>query len=422
MHNSYYKKIAETRFQDSMTQEKEQATWAATTLGDRTAKHLAKDGFSHYPLIFLGLLVCVSLISLFFLSPDPAAQCSPNVAYLNCERPVAQQPQEISYRDRGRAYLRMGETERAINDFDEALRRDPRDSETLLNRAKAFRTLGQIYKAEADYEAVIKLGDRVADAYFGRGVMYVESGAYSHALIEFTRAIDLAPHEIVNYLWRGYAELEMGAANSALTDFDKALELDPGDADALRLRSRALYELDRFAEAIENADRAIAHAASQSRKAELWRRRGLARLKLPSRDDAALKAALADLQKASAGDAQSAAWQATLCYDLAIFGLAEQAGAYCDLAMQLDPEGAETRGTRAYVHVALKRWPEARADLDYAIAKAPDMADFRFLRGYVLEQMGDPEAARQDYAASRRIDPDIEKAMHKIGIVPAGQK
>lgn len=399
-----------------MMTEKDAGSWAALPLGDRTAKHLAKDGLGYLPLIFLAILCTASLLSLLFLSPLPASQLNcrqfANPAYMNCDPPQSEQPTEISYRDRGRAYLRKGEYERAINDFDEALRRDPADAESLLNRAEASFNLGKIDQANADYEAVIKLGSLVAEAYFGRGSMYVEREEFARGIIDLTHAIDHAPNEALYLIWRAYAYLGLGSYDSALSDAGVALRSDPNNVDVWWIKAKAHYYRGQFEEAMTSYNQGILVLGNRTGYPQLWHGRALTALKLSA------DTALADMKLASERAREDASWQVTICTDLADSGFAEDALFYCDRAVALASADGEFSGVRASAYLRLSRWADALSDLDHAVANSPTSAHLLFLRAYAQERLGHSEEARVDYATARRLDGGIDQVMREAGVVP----
>jgi Tfp pilus assembly protein PilF len=54
-------------------------------------------------------------------------------------------------------YLSIGNLDRAIADFDEAIRRDPKDAKVYDHRAMAYRTKGDVSRAEADHAEAVRL-------------------------------------------------------------------------------------------------------------------------------------------------------------------------------------------------------------------------------------------------------------------------
>jgi tetratricopeptide (TPR) repeat protein len=71
----------------------------------------------------------------------------------------------INYNYRGLAYNRKGENDRAIADYTEALRLDPKYAMAYDNRALAYRSKGDTDRAIANYDKAIQLKPDLAEAY-----------------------------------------------------------------------------------------------------------------------------------------------------------------------------------------------------------------------------------------------------------------
>jgi tetratricopeptide (TPR) repeat protein len=112
----------------------------------------------------------------------------------------------VSYFHRGLAYHRTQEHDRAIEDFDEA----------------------------------IKLRPGFLNAYFQRGDAHFANGNYDRAIEDFTEVVMLDPTDSIAFRYRGDVHLAKGDADSAVRDYNEALRLDPEDGAALEARERAL--------------------------------------------------------------------------------------------------------------------------------------------------------------------------------------
>jgi tetratricopeptide (TPR) repeat protein len=75
----------------------------------------------------------------------------------------------IALRGRGNAYVDKGQPERAIEDYDQALRLAPHGSGIFVNRGIAYAALGQFDRAIQDYDEALRLKPDFAEAYYFRG-------------------------------------------------------------------------------------------------------------------------------------------------------------------------------------------------------------------------------------------------------------
>ena len=63
----------------------------------------------------------------------------------------------MAYSNRGLAYHYLGQLDRAIEDYDEAIRLNPNLAETYYNRGRAYKEQGKKAEAIADFEKSIAL-------------------------------------------------------------------------------------------------------------------------------------------------------------------------------------------------------------------------------------------------------------------------
>ena len=64
----------------------------------------------------------------------------------------------LAYYNRGLAYVTLGQHERAIQDFDEAIRLNPQYAEVYNNRGGAYEAIGKSIEAERDFAKAKELG------------------------------------------------------------------------------------------------------------------------------------------------------------------------------------------------------------------------------------------------------------------------
>jgi tetratricopeptide (TPR) repeat protein len=148
-----------------------------------------------------------------------------------------------AYHIRGRVYSDKDENDRAIADYDQAIRLDPKGANAYFNRAAAFRRKGDYDRAVTDYDQFIRLKPTDPDGYYYRGTAYDSEGDYDRAIADYDQAIRLDPKDSYPYERRGNSHYNKGDYDSAVADYDQALRLKPDLADAARFRNIAIAKI-----------------------------------------------------------------------------------------------------------------------------------------------------------------------------------
>ena len=97
----------------------------------------------------------------------------------------------IAYSNRGVAYWKKSEYDRAIADYTEAIALDPNDAIAYSNRGVAYKKKGEVDRAIADHTTAIALDPDYAIAYFNRGVAYRKKGDKEQAIADFRTALEI---------------------------------------------------------------------------------------------------------------------------------------------------------------------------------------------------------------------------------------
>ena len=93
--------------------------------------------------------------------------------------------------NRGIIYGSKGQHDRAIADYNEAIRLKPDLGEAFNNRGIVYEGKGQHDRAIADYNEAIRLKPDYADAFNNRGNAYVGRGQHDRAIADYNEAIRL---------------------------------------------------------------------------------------------------------------------------------------------------------------------------------------------------------------------------------------
>jgi tetratricopeptide (TPR) repeat protein len=120
------------------------------------------------------------------------------------------------YNIRGVAYKRAGDYERALADYNEAIRLAPGYSGFLVNRGNLYYARQDYARALADFDAAIRLASPPNPGYyFLRGRVYAVQKNYGDALADFEEALRLRPDDKLARYGRALARLGNGDPGGA---------------------------------------------------------------------------------------------------------------------------------------------------------------------------------------------------------------
>ncbi|MGB7566255.1 MAG: tetratricopeptide repeat protein [Chitinivibrionales bacterium] len=179
---------------------------------------------------------------------------------------IAKFPVAIAFNSRGVAYGRQGGYDRAIEDFNQAIRINPMSALAYNNLGLAYNAKGDVDLALEDFSRAVKLNPKGALAYNNRGLVYRSKGDVDHALEDFSQAVKLNPHNFEAYYYRGLTYTAKGDIDRAIEDYSQAIKIKPM-AEAYNNRGLAYKEkgdesrsIDDFTKAIGiNPDYAVAY-------------------------------------------------------------------------------------------------------------------------------------------------------------------
>ncbi len=192
------------------------------------------------------------------------ALASPTRSPTALARPTRPSPAELAAA-RGRDFSAREAFDRAIAEFDEAIRLDPGRAASYLARADARHRTGRFREALADYTEALQRRPGDASAYTARGQAHHDLGAYDRAIADYAEAIRLNPGVAAAHYRRGLARYRSGNYAGSVPDFTEAIRLDPKNARAYQYRADAFARLGAGARARADHDRAAALEGSSSR-------------------------------------------------------------------------------------------------------------------------------------------------------------
>ncbi|MEM9136756.1 MAG: tetratricopeptide repeat protein [Cyanobacteria bacterium P01_F01_bin.42] len=153
----------------------------------------------------------------------------------------------IAYHNRGKARLMLGDYHGACKDCNQSLSIE-KNADAFVIRGNAARMMNDENRAIADYDAALKLDDECAEAYFERGMTYETLSRFQEAESNYQQAISLF---CLNEEWIQHktAQARLKLVQKALLGTDSAQKKNLSD----RLYQKLLSLLDgspKIAEAV----------------------------------------------------------------------------------------------------------------------------------------------------------------------------
>lgn len=198
----------------------------------------------------------------------------------------------VAYNNRGLAYLKQKEYDKAHEDFDNAIKQYPKYTQAYINRGNVLRNDNKFGEALNDYNAAIGLEPNYYKAYFNRGILFLKTSNNNQALEDFNMAIALNKNITEAYVNRGIIFMNEKKYDRAMADYNKAIELNPNYTDAYINRGNLLTMEKNYEDAILNFSKAI---QLNPQEATAFYNRGLTKFNSGDKD-----AACSDLKQAAA--------------------------------------------------------------------------------------------------------------------------
>jgi tetratricopeptide (TPR) repeat protein len=145
----------------------------------------------------------------------------------------------------------------AIYSNDQALKLDPDLYIALINRGNVYVDLGEYNKALDDFDAALKFGD-IPAAYSGRGDAYYGLEEYEQAVADHEFVVSTYPSAHA-YCMLSLSYFELGRYEDSLQAAETSIEIDPncGGEKLLEIQARSYHHLGQHEQALDYINRAL---------------------------------------------------------------------------------------------------------------------------------------------------------------------
>jgi serine/threonine protein kinase/Flp pilus assembly protein TadD len=327
---------------------------------------------------------------------DPASAAREALALLDRAEALTDLPASPAlWLDRAAYLEQLGDKEGALAAQDNAKRIPPASARDHYLLATAHARSRNYGKAIDELNVAIQLNGKHYWSWFQRGICHLELGKLTAAASDFGTCVGLWPEFAWGHFNLGYTHYRAGNKSEAIENYSAALQCDPSFLDAVFNRGLAYKELERFALALADFDRAAelgrADALLQAERALV-----LEKLGRETEADSLFARVLPQ-----AGALPAAARDGIrLTYGFAVaHRLPEMARQALDQVAGAETASPQARAQAYYgeaMLVAPTRPREGIAALSKAIELDPNLVEAHRFRGILWARVGDFEAAGND--------------------------
>ncbi|BBM85343.1 serine/threonine-protein kinase [Candidatus Uabimicrobium amorphum] len=166
-------------------------------------------------------------------------------------------PRADTHLNRGLLNVQMRQPEKALDDFNAAIRLKPNYANAYFNRGNLFFRDKKWNLALTDYTKALSLDSNNALLYYNRGSLYAQTKQVDLALDDFAKSIQINPRYAPVYNRRAYIyAYEKKDLKKAFSDFTKAINLDRQFFEAYKNRGLLYFRHKKYSEAISDFKKA----------------------------------------------------------------------------------------------------------------------------------------------------------------------
>ncbi len=149
----------------------------------------------------------------------------------------------------GKIFINTGKYDKAVGEFERAVKSEPGNDDALLGFARAYTQLGNFAAAESTYKQAIALRPNYWRAYSWLGAFYFAQARYSDAAEMFLKVTELAPDNYLGYSNLGGAYALLGRYPDAINAFQHSIALRPS-SEAYANLGYTYFLMHRFGDAV----------------------------------------------------------------------------------------------------------------------------------------------------------------------------
>jgi len=171
---------------------------------------------------------------------------------------VEKYPQDVqAYTILGHTFEAMGENEKSIEAFEEALRLGYKDLRIYIKLGTMYMKHNRYQEGVAIFCEALKVNPRCKEAYINLALYHLERDEFDQALLQFQKALEIDPHDVTTHNYLAVIYQNQGRYDQAILSCQAALNMDPNNISSLLTLGSTLLYKHRYQEALDALQKAL---------------------------------------------------------------------------------------------------------------------------------------------------------------------
>jgi tetratricopeptide (TPR) repeat protein len=314
------------------------------------------------------------------------------------------------YIETGLKYANENEHEKAIKEFEKALKLFPNDEDSLFNLGFVYADMGDNAKAYESFKALINTNPKHIEAFNNLGLLFAKQGKYSDAVFVYEKGIEHNPEAALLYNNMGNVYYDTGKYEKALQCFKKAGDLDP-------VYSERLYHLGISSVAKDGKMDDMIKKLEESAKKNINKAKNAHDLGVAYMDRKMHDKAIEAFNNSLSIDPNYLSSYVNLGYCYQHKDKLDMAIKAFEKALILNPKSAKTYNTIGLLYDKLEKPEIAVKAYRKAVSLDPTYANSHYMLGQLYQNRGNMEKAVAEFTKHIRIHEQggmVEDAMQRI--------
>jgi tetratricopeptide (TPR) repeat protein len=195
--------------------------------------YLVFKKFSLKPAIKISALVAATVLVGFYAAVSAARNRDWQDGLTLWSKTVISSPNSsVAHGSLGRAYQEQGLLDKAVGEYEKALRIFPADYKAHYNLGVIYDQLNLLAKAVHHYQRAIEINPAYPNVHFNLANIYQRQGLPEKAIVQYQKVIELDPADFEAHNNLGVAYARQGKLDQAILEWEKVLKIDPGNKNA----------------------------------------------------------------------------------------------------------------------------------------------------------------------------------------------